>query len=226
MTVPALAAGLPGRLGVGRLLVALALVAGCGGPEGNAPASPAGASVGPPAVPATASPADRTPAPPSPPATRAARTDAPATATLRDDALLGILPPTVDGVPVRVEAESFADAVRDPAFARTVEAAAFAVAVDGEDLASGVVARLRPGAFSDGMYRDWRETFGEGACGPAGGVTRNAEAEIGGRPVHITTCGGGLTVHHAWLPERGVIVSLFSLGPRRFGERLMAGLRP
>jgi hypothetical protein len=143
-----------------------------------------------------------------------------------DESLLGVLPADLGGVAVTPEPDAFAQAAADPDFARNVESAAFAVAVDAEDLASGVVAQLRPGVFNEAVFRDWRDTYNEGACAQAGGVARNAQAELGGRTVYIATCAGGLRVYHAYLPERDVIVSLFSLGERRFGEQLMAGLRP
>jgi hypothetical protein len=145
---------------------------------------------------------------------------------IEDDSLLAILPAQVDGVVVQVESEAFVEAASDADFAANVQAAAFAVAVDGGDLASGVVARLKPGAWSEAFYRDWRDTYNTGACAQAGGVTGNAEADLGGRTVYITTCGASLVVYHAYLPERDVVVSLFSLGERRFGEQLMRGLRP
>jgi hypothetical protein len=87
-----------------------------------------------------------------------------------------------------------------------------------------VVAHLRPGVYSDAFFRDWRDSYDEGACGQAGGVAGNAEAELGGRTVHITSCAGGLLVYHAYLPERDVAVSVISVGEARFGEQLMAGV--
>jgi hypothetical protein len=195
--------------------VALALAA-CGTPP--ATASPSGVAV--PSAPASAAVASAV-----------ARSPASASASggkavALDESLLAILPPDLDGSPVRPEPDAFGEAARDPDFTRNVESAAFAVVVDQDDLASGVVARLRPGVFDDGLFRDWRDTYNEGACAQAGGVSGNAEAEIGGRTVYIGTCAADVRVYHAWLPERGVIVSLFSLGPQRFGERLMDGLRP
>ncbi len=127
---------------------------------------------------------------------------------------------------IRLEPDALTTALADPDFARNVEAAAFAVAVDAGDLASGVVARLRPGVYTEELFRDWRDTYNAGACGQAGGVAGNAQANLGGRTVYIGTCAGDLRVYHAYLPERGVIVSLLSVGPRRFGEQLMGGLRP
>ena len=143
-----------------------------------------------------------------------------------DPALLSILPASVSGIPVAGEPGSFADAVADPAFVANVASAAFATVVDGNDLASGVVAKLRDGVWSDAFFRDWRDTYDAGACTSAGGVAGNAQSSLGGRIVYISNCNGALLVYHAWLPERGVLISLFSVGPRRFGEQVMAGLRP
>jgi hypothetical protein len=143
-----------------------------------------------------------------------------------DPELLALLPADLDGVPVVLEPQAFAEAAADPAFASKVDAAAFGVAVDGEDLSSAVVAQLVPGTFSDAFFRDWRDSYDEGACGQAGGVAATAETELAGRQVYITTCAGGLRTYHAWVEERGAVVSAFSLGERRFGEQLMAGLRP
>jgi hypothetical protein len=146
--------------------------------------------------------------------------------TVRDDSLLAILPPDIDGNAVGVEAQSFDEAMTDPAFAEHVARAAFAVVTSPNDLASGVVAELRPDTLDDAFFTDWRESYNEGACSQAGGVATNAETQLGGRTVWITTCAGGLTVYHAAIPERNVVVSLFSLGEGRYGERLMRDLRP
>ena len=148
------------------------------------------------------------------------------TAVILDDSLLGVLPAAIGDVAVASEPDSFAQAAADPDFVRNVESAVFAVVPGAKDLASGVVARLRPGAYSDAMFRDWRDSYNEGACSQAGGVGGNAEAELGGRTVYIASCNGGLLVYHAYLPERGIIVSLFSVGDGRFGEQLMGKLRP
>ena len=88
------------------------------------------------------------------------------------------------------------------------------------------MAHLRPDVYSDAFFRDWRDSYDEGACGQAGGVAGRAQITLGGRPVYITTCTGGLRVYHAYVPEREVVVSLFSLGGGRFGEQLLDGLRP
>ena len=202
------------------LVIALVL-AGCG----SAPVTPTPA-----VVPTASGSASLAPAASSPPRRRpplgSSSSPDPAASVALDESLLGVLPPDVGGVPIRLEPDALASALSDPDFARNVEAAAFAVAVDAGDLASGVVARLRPGVYTDALFRDWRDTYNAGACGQAGGVAGNAQADLGGRTVYIATCAGDLRVYHAYLPERGVIVSLLSVGQRRFGEQLMGGLRP
>jgi hypothetical protein len=145
---------------------------------------------------------------------------------VRDDSLLTVLVPDLDGNAVTAEEASFGEAASDPAFSEHVARAAFAVVSSPNDLASGVVAELKPGLLDDAFFTDWRETYDEGACSQAGGVATNAETKLGGRTVWITTCGGGLSVYHAEIPERNLVVSLFSLGEGRYGERLMRDLRP
>ena len=211
------------RLGA---LATAALVVACAcGPTGPTP-FPSAATETPVG---TVAPAPEASSPPDEPSSSGSATPSASTASdtvVRDDALLSILPAEVGGAPVSVEDASFDEAARDPAFADHVLKAAFAVATTPTDLASGVVAQLRPGLLDETFLADWRETYNEGACAQAGGVATNAEAELGGRTVYITTCGGGLTVYHAAIPERDVIVSLFSIGEGRFGEQLMRDLRP
>jgi hypothetical protein len=229
---------------VAAALVAVALVvAGCGRSEVSAsPAAatptaattnsvaittpaPSASSVGSPGPPSVSpGPPSVSPAPPSvspgPPSV------SPAPAVVMDPDLLQILPATIGTAKVEIEPDAFAEAIGDASFVAAVDSAAFAVVVGGEDLASGVVAHLRPGAYSDAFFRDWRDSYDEGACGQAGGVAGRAQITLAGRPVYVTTCTEELRVYHAYVPERDVIVSLFSLGEQRFGEQLLDGLRP
>jgi hypothetical protein len=220
----------------GLALATLAIVAAaCGGtapstgPGGSAattgtPATPAPTAAISPGLPPTVAPTSE-PAITAPPAETVAP-PSPAGPVVEDPSLLEILPADIGGVAIAYEPEAFADAAADMAFAQSVETAAFAVVFDGEDLASAVVALLAPGTYSDDFFRDWRDSYNDGACAQAGGVVGNAETEIDGQTIHIGTCAGGLRTYHAWLEARGVLVSAFSLGDRRFGEQLMAGLRP
>jgi hypothetical protein len=188
---------------------------------------------GPPPTPRSPLPATATPAPspatafPSLTPTSLAPTLAmPSGATVTlDHGLLAILPATVGGVPVNEEAESLTEAVKDSGFVASVDRAVFALAVSGNDLASGVVAHLRPGVWSDKFFADWRATYDEGACSQAGGALAHSQTTAAGRTVYVTTCAGGLRVYHAYLQASGVVVSLFSLGDKRFGDQIMSQLR-
>ncbi|HEX5827661.1 MAG TPA: hypothetical protein VFY23_09085 [Candidatus Limnocylindrales bacterium] len=166
------------------------------------------------------------PVTPGSPAASAAPGASSSVGVVRDDSLTAILPPDLDGTPVTLEEASFQDATADPGFRDNVERAAFFVVASAEDLASGVVAIPRSATFGDSAFTDWRETYSEGVCAQAGGVATNAETTIDGRTVWITTCAGGLTVYQAFVEERSAIVSLFSLGDARYGERLIGDLRP
>ncbi len=199
--------------------VAIAIVAGCGNP----PPTPVIQPTAPLPEPTPVAPAGVTATPSRAPATA---TQPAAGGVVEDPTLLAVLPETVDGVEVKLEPQAFADAVTDPAFASSIVAGAFFVAVDGPDLASGLVARPAPGRFSEEFFRDWRDTYNDGTCAQAGGVTANAEAELGGQAVYIATCAGGMRTYHAYIEQRGLVVSLFSLGDRGLGEELMADLRP
>ena len=212
------------------------VVAGCGKAEVSLPPAAATQVTAPAASVQPATPAPQSPAPASAPAGSASaalpspspglQSAAPGTGVVMDPALLQILPAAIGTATVSIEPDSFAEAVQDPSFVANVDSAAFAVVTEGEDLASGVVAHLRPDVYSDAFFRDWRDSYDEGACGQAGGVAAHAETTLGDRPAFITTCAGGLRVYHAYVPEREVIVSVFSLGEGRFGEQLLAGLRP
>jgi hypothetical protein len=226
---------LRGALVAAALVVVALVVAGCGRSEVSL--SPAAAT---PTAATTNSVAITTPAPsasaspvvspglpsvsPGPPSV------SPTPAVVMDPALLQILPPTIGTAKVEIEPEAFAEAIGDASFVAAVDSAAFAVVVGvgvgGEDLASGVVAHLRPGTYSDAFFRDWRDSYDEGACGQSAGVARRAQVTLGGRPVYVTTCTGELRVYHAYVPERDVIVSLLSLGEQQFGAQLLDGLRP
>lgn len=150
------------------------------------------------------------------------------TAVTIDPALLEILPATVDGVEVVRNADGEAAALGDPLLAQVGEAVAAGLAVEpaSGDFVYAVVVRLLPDAMSDAAFRDWRDSFDEGACSQAGGVANHVETGIGGNTVYIGTCTGGLRTYHVWLEDRGVLISVSAVGERRLGELLVANLRP
>ena len=83
----------------------------------------------------------------------------------------------------------------------------------------------KPEAFTTDIYRQWRESFDEGACAGSGGVVGRAEAEIAGRQSYVTSCVNGLRAYHVLLEDAGVLISASAIGEGRFGEKLLAGIR-
>jgi hypothetical protein len=215
---------------VALVMVALVTVAiaGCGSPAVSIPTAPStpGTSASASAS-APPSQAEQTSPAISPAISPGLPSSVPGVDVVMDPALLEVLPAAVGAATVEIEPESFGEAVQDPSFVANADAAAFAIVTEAEDLASGVVAHLRPDVFSEAFFRDWRDSYDEGACAQAGGVAAHAQVGLDDdRTMYVTTCAGGLRVYHAYVPERGVVVSVFSLGERRFGEQLMRGLRP
>ena len=107
------------------------------------------------------------------------------------------------------------------------DALAYGVATDAAtgDLVIATVVRPGPAGFDDATVRRLRETYAAGVCGGDSGVRGNAEAELGGRIVHIATCTGGGHAYSALLQASGALVLAFSQGEGRLGEQLMSRLR-
>ena len=138
-----------------------------------------------------------------------------------------MLPAAVGGRPIVETPDAERSTAADASVARDVErlAVGYVASANAADWAIASVAALRPGAWSDAFYRDWRDSYDSAICAPRGGVAGNASVTIGGRVVDIATC-GPLHTYHVHLPTRDVIVSVASVGDGRYGEQVMAGLRP
>jgi hypothetical protein len=149
------------------------------------------------------------------------------TGVVLDPTVLEILPESIDGIPVEEDADEAANLFGTLDLGELAEAADAAVAVDtgSGNLVVAWVVRLRDGAMNAEAFRQWRDSYDEGACNAAGGIVGNAEAEIGGRNTYITTCVAALRTYHVWLEEQNMLVSASSIGEDRFGEKLVAGLR-
>lgn len=144
-----------------------------------------------------------------------------------DPTLLAYLPTAVEGIAVTEDVDEASNALLDPALPKIAISVDAAVAVDAGNgnLVYAWVVRLRPGAFGAEIYRQWRDSYDEGACAAAGGVVGHAEAPIGDRPAYITSCVTGLHTYHVWLEDQDVLISASSIGTARFGEKLIEGLR-
>lgn len=199
-------------------LIATALLVACQVDSPSAAPTPPGPSV---LIP-TPSPASHLPVtfgpPPSP-------TPDDAAPVVIDPSVLAFLPESIDGVPVQEDIDEAAVALNNQGLAQIATALDAAVAVQGDNLVLAWVVRLRPDRFTLDSYRQWRDSYDEGACTAAGGVVGHAEAEIDGRTAFVTSCAAGLHTYHVWLEDHDILISASSLGEARYGERLLAVLR-
>jgi hypothetical protein len=160
----------------------------------------------------------------TPPA--ASVTAPPSTLIAVDPSLLDLLPDAVAGHPLEGSPEAAAESAGDATLAANAESLAVAIAADqptGSFVVASVV-QLRPGVYDEEFFRDWRDSFDEGVCAQAGGVSGNAQSEIDGRTVYIGTCAGGVHTYHVYLEAPDAIVSVNSVGEARLGEALMENL--
>jgi hypothetical protein len=144
-----------------------------------------------------------------------------------DASLLAVLPTEVDGLSVLESTEAEADAQANGSLASLSDGVVGALAIDpgtGDFVLVDVV-RLRTGAMDDTTFRSWRDTFDAGVCVDSG-VTGNAESTIGGRTVEVGTCGNGFHTYHAWIQDKGLLVSASTGGTRQLGQLLFENLKP
>lgn len=152
---------------------------------------------------------------------------APSSSVAIDASLLAILPAMVDGIEMVESPEAEIAALAGPELAAVGSAMTAGIAVDttSGQFVYAVVVRLQPGAVTDAVFRDWRDSYDEGACSQAAGVVGNAEVQIAGRTVYIGSCTGGVLTYHVWLVDQGILISASAVGDRRLGELLMENLR-
>ena len=207
-------------------IVAMALIASaaaCGAStvtSGPPSAAPSGA-IG---VPATSDPATD----PPPTASGSLAPSGSIAPIVIDPWLLDLLPPQVDGFPLEPAAAAAGEMITDAKLAASASGVAVAVAATGsattDDFASVSVVRLRPGTFTEPFFADWRRSYDEAACAPAGGVASHAQQVIGAHVIEVTVCTGGARTLHVHLAG-DVLVSITAVGDRKLGDLVMAGLR-
>jgi hypothetical protein len=205
---------------VAAILLVGAVLGACSSPNQTSnPSDVPAASVPPGASPTSGPPATFGP-PPSP-------SPDDSSPVVIDEALLAYLPASIDNIPVTEDIDEAAEVLRDPALPRIATAAEAAVAVDigSGNLVYGWIVRLKPDVFTDNDFRQWRDSYNEGACNAAGGVTGNAEATIAERNVFITNCAEGMLIYHLWLKDEHLLISASAIGAGRFGEKLLGNLR-
>lgn len=144
-----------------------------------------------------------------------------------DTTLLELLPEAIEGIPMTEELNEASLALADPALSRIATAVDIGLVLDeaSGNLVTAHVVRLRDGAFDDATFREWRDSYDDGACAAAGGVDARAEAPIDGRNVFVTSCVQQLRTYHVWIQDQHLLISASSVGAGRFGELLMKELR-
>jgi hypothetical protein len=150
-----------------------------------------------------------------------------ATPVTIDTTLLAVLPREVSAIPVIESPEGESAAMADTVLPTIATAAVAAVAVDTStnDLVYVLVVRLRPDILTADRFRDWRDSYDEGACLGVSNVVGRAERNIGSHHVFIGTCVNGLRTYHTWLEDKAILISASSTGTREFGVLLMGTLR-
>lgn len=167
----------------------------------------------------------------SPPSTAASTATTATTFEVEvDPSLLDVLPAAIDSQPRRPDDPTASEIARTGNLGPDVEAIAVGLYVRAgssasQDLAIVNVVRLRPDAFSEAWYRDWRTTYDDGACEIAGGVTPGAaQSRIGDHDTDIGTCQGGVHTYHVHLTGPDRVVSITAAGEGRYGELVVKGL--
>ena len=214
-----------------RFLIAFGLVvtvAGCAGPR---PPSPGPASASPSVEATHALPSN--PASPS----RIERSGPPLAASFAptgvqpDPSLLDLVPATEANATLTYDPQVTAEVATDPELVKNISYLAIGLArpvgadVSDPDFAIVNVARPRDeNAVNDDWFRDWRDSYDEPACAQAGGVARHSQTEVGGVTVFTTGCANGAFTYHALIADRGIVLSITSVGPADLGRTIVEHL--
>ncbi len=144
-----------------------------------------------------------------------------------DPSLLRVLPATVAGLPVTESGDLEAAALGDLDIPTNVSAYAAAVvgSLGDPDWATVSILALRPSA-GQSFVAAWEQQYDEAACSRASGIAGRGETTIGGWLTQTATCAGGVLAYHVQIVDRGILVSISSVGPRKLGEQVVAALGP
>jgi hypothetical protein len=147
-----------------------------------------------------------------------------------DASLLDRIPAAKAGLTLTYDPETTATVAASPGLADDAAAIATGLAVPSGQAASPSdfvivnVVRLRSPKTDDEWFRQWRDSYDRAACAQAGGVTGNAEAQMGTHQVFIGRCEAGAFTYHTLLDNGATMLSMTSIGPGGSGERLMAAV--
>jgi hypothetical protein len=143
-----------------------------------------------------------------------------------DPTLLGLLPQSVDALPLAENAGSEQGAMDSADIARSFDAyAAASIGVVGDpDWLNLAIGRLKPEAQTADFYDAWQAQYAAGACSQANGVAGSSQQTINDWTVVVSTCNGGPVVYTLKISQ-DVIVSMYGLGSRDLGRKLLGLLQ-
>jgi hypothetical protein len=144
-----------------------------------------------------------------------------------DPSLMGKLPASV-GALALVENPGIETQVLDDAdLANSFDgyAAASAGVLGDPDWLYVAIGRLKPDKQDNAdFYTAWVEEYATGACSQADGVSGSSQQTINDKIVDVSTCKGGPIVYTLALGN-GLLLSMYGLGPRDLGRKLIESLR-
>ena len=86
------------------------------------------------------------------------------------------------------------------------------------------IGRLKPDKQNNAdFYTAWVEEYATGACSQAEGVASSSQQDINDWKVDVSTCNGGPIVYTLSLGN-GLLLSMYGLGPRDLGRKLIESL--
>jgi hypothetical protein len=143
-----------------------------------------------------------------------------------DPSLLGRLPASVWALPLKEDAASESGALDNADLANSFDgyAAASIGFVTDPDFLYLVIGRRKPDKLDADFYTAWVEQYATGACSQANGVASSDQQTINEKTVDVSTCNGGPVVYTVSL-EDGLLLSMWGMGPRDLGRKLIEALR-
>jgi hypothetical protein len=142
-----------------------------------------------------------------------------------DPSLLARLPETVDAYPLIEDPTTEGTDMADADLAKTFDRFAAAAIGDpsADDWLNVAIGHLKPESQNADVYQAWVAQYASGACSQANGVATTSQTTINDWSVDVATCGGGPVVYTLQLSD-GVILSMFGLGSRNLGEKLIEAI--
>jgi hypothetical protein len=148
-----------------------------------------------------------------------------------DPSLLDLVPATEAHATLTYDPQVTADVAADPDLVGNISYLAIGlgrpVGADVNDPNFAIVNVARPrdeNAVNDAWFRDWRDSYDEPACAQAGGVARHSQTEIAGVTVFTAACTNGAFTYHALIADRGIVLSITSVGPANLGRTIVEHL--